>query len=465
MELRSNQIAPVSVGAKYFENPNPPSLIVAPTAFGKSIVIAKIAESIDDRTLVLQPGKELLEQNISKYRMLGGHAAVFSASMGQKHIGETTYATIGSIKDLGAKFRNMGFKKMIIDEAHLYPREIDSMLGRFLRDSGIEHVLGLTATPLKLQTNSSRFGDPYSVLSMLTSRSKKGQFFKDIIHVSQIEEMVQLGFWSKLNYDTRPIDSSALQYNSVKSDFTEASLKEVYRQNNLHGLILDATMELLDTRKSILVFVPSVADAIELERFIPNSAAFYGDMPAKERKIKTAAFRSGRIKVAINVNLFAVGFDHPGIDGIVGGRHTASLAWYYQAYGRGTRIAAHKEDCRIIDFSGNVNKFGKLEHLKYIKAGNYWNLFGENGNKLTGIPLHEVGMPKHKLSGYSGNLSTSTNSEMDIKHGNIVMPFGKYKGTKVRDVPTDYRRWMLKEFTWSSKLQDLKIAVMIQEGY
>jgi len=40
-----------------------PSVIVAPTAFGKSIVIADIAHQLGEKILVIQPSKELLEQN------------------------------------------------------------------------------------------------------------------------------------------------------------------------------------------------------------------------------------------------------------------------------------------------------------------------------------------------------------------------------------------------------------------
>lgn len=81
--------------------------------------------------------------------------------------------------------QTMGFTKMLIDEAHLYPRESDSMLGKFLEESGITHVLGITATPVKLQTNRDLDGNTFSKLVMLTSRSKKGNFFKDIIHVGR----------------------------------------------------------------------------------------------------------------------------------------------------------------------------------------------------------------------------------------------------------------------------------------
>lgn len=79
---------------------------------------------------------------------------------------------------MGAEFKRLGFTKMLIDEAHLYPRNADSMLGRFLSESGITHVLGLTATPVKLQTNRDINGESFSKLVMLTSRSKKGNFFQ-----------------------------------------------------------------------------------------------------------------------------------------------------------------------------------------------------------------------------------------------------------------------------------------------
>ena len=49
MELRPNQIEPVRLGIEYFNEKKPvPSIIVAPTAFGKSIVIAAIAKGVGE---------------------------------------------------------------------------------------------------------------------------------------------------------------------------------------------------------------------------------------------------------------------------------------------------------------------------------------------------------------------------------------------------------------------------------
>ena len=262
--------------------------MVLPTAWGKSWLTAYVARSIadDDKLLVVQPTKELLEQNYEKYMSLCGDiadAGVFSASFRKKDIRKITYATIGSIKSLGSTFREYGFTKMLIDEAHLYPRKEESMIGAFLAESGIEHVLGITATPLKLETVSSqkliakkdqngnpvikngrpvmvKVYDGYSKLVMLTNPSNDGTFFKDILHVSQVGEITRLGYWSPLRYDIQRFEKKHLELNSSGSEFSEKSEKTSYEQNNVHERI-KAALDYYRERRHCLVFVPSVEEA------------------------------------------------------------------------------------------------------------------------------------------------------------------------------------------------------------
>lgn len=438
--LRPNQVEPTRLAIKFFQKEKAvPSIIVAPTAFGKSIVVAKIAEACEDKILILQPSKELLEQNITKYIMLGGtDASIYSASFGQKKIGHVTYATIGSIKKIGAQFRELGFTKLVIDECHAFPRESESMLGNFLKDSGITHVLGLTATPLKLQAMGS-MGNSYSKLVMLTNRSKKGNFFKEIIYVSQVQEMVDLGFWSKLEYEQWDVDESKLVYNSTKAEFTEESIKLMYEANKTHQNILNRISE-LEYRKSIVVFVPSVADAKHLAALTPNAEAIYGDMPKQDRDRAVRGFKKQEIRVVFNVNVLSLGFDHPELDCIICARATASLAWFYQALGRGTRIAPTKQDCLIVDFSGNVKRFGKIEKL-YYKKENIWKLYGEGGRLLSGCAVHEIGQ------------YTEESEEKKLREKtDCTFAFGKYKGKTVAQVWEEnkgYLNWMLETFTWN----------------
>jgi DNA repair protein RadD len=155
-ELRDYQEPAFEAGMRFFGETNPkPSLIIAPTAFGKSVLIAHFAQQMEGNTLIIQPSKELLEQNYRKFISLGGRGSIFSASFNKRNVARATYATIGSICKIGKLFKEWNFQNLIIDEAHLYPRDVisdknvedgetGSMLATFLYESGIKKVLGLT---------------------------------------------------------------------------------------------------------------------------------------------------------------------------------------------------------------------------------------------------------------------------------------------------------------------------------
>ena len=454
MQLRENQILPVQNGVEFFKSKKAePSVIVAPTAFGKSIVIAAIAKEVGERLLIIQPSKELLEQNYNKFIGLGGEASIYSAAMNEKEIGSVTYATIGSIVKIAHRFKSLGISKVIIDECDRFPREPGGMLRKFLTNAGITHVLGLTATPLKLQTNMGDDG-PFSKLVMLTSRSKKGNFFKNIIHVAQIEEMVKLGFWSPLLYESYDFDTGELVYNSTGAEYTDDSIKRAYKNQNIGGKIIRKVAELTD-RKSILVAVPTIDEAIELATKIPNSAPLYSGMVDKERNRIIDDFKNGRLRVIIQVNILSVGFDHPQLDCIITGRPTSSLSWWYQFVGRVTRIHSDKANGLVVDFVGSVPKFGKVEDLYFKYETPLWKLYGEGQKLLTGIPLSEIGL---HIEGKQSPHEIAASTEP------VMLTFGKYTGQEVRKTPKWYREWLLANFQFGKFNEKVKNEIIRLKG-
>ena len=441
MILRPNQITPVQSGVLFFKQKKAdPSLIVAPTAFGKSIVIAQICHEVGEKMVIIQPSKELLEQNYNKFINLGGTASIYSAAMGEKEIGDVTYATIGSIVKIAQQFKKLGITKVIIDECDRFPREPGGMLRKFLTASGVTHVLGLTATPLKLQTNMDEYGRPFSKLVMLTSKSKKGNFFKNIIHVAQIDEMVSLGFWSPLKYESYDFKTGDLVYNSTNADFTEDSITKAYTNQDIGGKIIKKIVDMPE-RKSILIAVPSIAAAKELSTRLPSCEAVFSDMPSADRDRIIKEFKELKLRIVVQVNILSIGFDHPQLDCIITGRPTASLSWWYQFVGRVTRIHPDKENGLVIDFVGSVPKFGKVEDLLFKKEGVMWKLYGEGGKLLTGIPLHEIGL---HIEGQPSPQELAESSPT------VIMTFGKYRDTEVRRIPAWYRDWMLKNIKKTS---------------
>ena len=127
------------------------ALVVMPTASGKSHVIAATAQMLQP-VLVLQPSKELVEQNVEKLAQVipREEIGIYSASFNSKEIKTFTYATIQSVYKCPEKFTHI--KLVIVDECHgVSIKNLDSMYVKFFKDIGSPKIIGLTATPFRLE--------------------------------------------------------------------------------------------------------------------------------------------------------------------------------------------------------------------------------------------------------------------------------------------------------------------------
>ena len=122
-------------------------LLVLPTGAGKSLVIADIASKLNGPLLILQPSKEILEQNFAKLQSYGcWDCDIYSASVGRKNINRITFATIGSVMNHMDDFAH--FRNIMIDECH----GVNSKGGQYKEfiEAADRRVIGLTATPYRL---------------------------------------------------------------------------------------------------------------------------------------------------------------------------------------------------------------------------------------------------------------------------------------------------------------------------
>lgn len=111
------------------------SIAVLPTGAGKSIVLAELAAQLNQDILILQPSKEILEQNYSKLCQYVDpeEIGIYSASMKQKVIKRYTFATIGSVYKKANEFAH--FDIILIDECHLVnPKSLSGMFTKFIKE-------------------------------------------------------------------------------------------------------------------------------------------------------------------------------------------------------------------------------------------------------------------------------------------------------------------------------------------
>ncbi len=365
IKLRPYQKEAVEKALHFFENgdiKNRP-IIVAPTGAGKSIVVGHTANTLKYDVLVLQPSKELLDQNYQKFKMYGGSASIYSASFNSKEVGIVTFATIGSVVKKADLFQHI--KYIIIDECHLVPPKKVSMYVSFL--SQIQHakVIGLTATAFRLKTYRDPFsGMPFSQINILTR--ERPRFFNDFLHVTQISELYDQGYLSPIKYISLSWDSGTLKINSTGAEYSDESIKKALSDQKIHERLPSIISQSIEKgRKHRIVFVKNVSDAESLARRVPDSACVSAETPKKEREQMLKDFKSGKIKTIFNVNVLTIGFDFPALDTIILARPTMSLALYMQMIGRGVRTADGKKDCVVVDLCGNIERFGQFEKITY----------------------------------------------------------------------------------------------------
>lgn len=356
-------------------------LCVLPTGAGKSIVISQLAKELNQPILILQPSKEILEQNLQKLSLYVDREqiGVYSASMNEKTIKFFTFATIQSIYKKAYDFQH--FKLVIIDECHLVdPKNLNGMFTKFLQQIGNPKVVGFTATPYRLSLSYFfTSGELTACTAIKLVNRLKGHFWKRIVFNINNHELVDQGFLCPLEYiDRSVIEHDQIPTNVTKSNFDMEAFEQKISSKEME--IIAAVQHARSIAKSILVFCSSVKQAIKLQSLVPGSTYVTGTTKSKERAQIISDFKDGTVSVVFNVGVLTTGFDHPSLDCIVLIRPTRSIALYYQMLGRGVRMAPGKTSCKVIDLTSTVKNLGRVETIKLTKESGKWELESESGS-------------------------------------------------------------------------------------
>lgn len=410
-KLRPYQAEAVEIAVRKLKGKSKPFIIQAATGAGKSLIIADICHKIDEPILILQPSKEILEQNYAKLISYDPliDAGIYSASAGRKEIKKFTFATIGSIYKQPKNFEH--FKYAIVDECHgLNPKKADGMLTSFFKAIECEHICGLTATPYRIDTlwTREKNGDLTSTASLkMINRISRTPFFKSIAYKIETAELIEQGFLSPVKYFSEPSDWSQLRINSTGADFTADSV-EKFAGKRIERIV--KAIEYSDVvRKRTLTFCSTIGQAEHVLKHIRQQGTAItmvtGKTPKKEREDLIEKFKSGEIKHMLNVGVFTTGFDAPVLDTVILGRPTMSLALYYQMVGRGIRIDPEdtKKLLHVYDLVGVVERLGRVETIRVQREPHGFRdeVWSEAG-RMDNYPLYSFTVtPKDKKAGKS----------------------------------------------------------------
>lgn len=406
-------------------------LFVYPVAFGKSIVIANIAQKFPEKLFInICPNKELTKQNYDRYCSYGYEASICSASLGSNKIGQVTFATIGTIKKYIEFYKD---KEVVIvnDEAQNFALR-GSQLDKFIKSIKKCKVVGTTGTPVRLA--SSMQGTSLKMMNRM-----RACFYNSIEDVVQISEVIEDKRWSKLIYEVENVDESNLELNTQGTEYTLKSLKQFTEVNDIITKAKLSIEKLIEEgRKSVLVYMPFIDDAELLGVAVPEAGVLHSKIANNKRTQLVENFKSGKLKVLINCLILVEGFDYPELSAIVMCRPTNSINQYYQALGRLTRVHPNKKDGKIVDISGNFNKFGKIEELTFENLEYYgWGMFNGKGELLTDFPLSAKVRPTKKSLKESWEKEQRIKTEinrLEEENKNPIFYFGMFKGKKLWDI-------------------------------
>lgn len=410
--LRPYQQEMVDEAIRVLTSDNPrPSILQASVGAGKSIVIAAICHELtkldpNAEVLILQPSKELLEQNMEKLEAYNiDDIKVYSASMGIKEKGQYTMATIGSIKDKLELFKNV--KYCLIDECDMAKVDADGMYQKFFDQLGITRIIGLTATPYKQRLRYVKQGsylEQTATVCMLNrfppikNKRQPQYMWGKILYKIEMKDLQDMGYLAPIKYYSE-MPKANLRINSTGGDYRKEDIEEFGNQNWNRILTVILGVIKRDNPKRVLVFAPSVKASQSvceaLRRRNIKADHVDGKTPKKQRSEKIAKFKSGETQVMCNCQCLTAGFDLPALDTIVYALPTLSPRVWMQAVGRGVRQDPNNPDktLTVFDLVGCALTMGRVENIRIAKENGFKDMLIGDKGRIDNVPLYKFRIP------------------------------------------------------------------------
>ncbi|MBT6033831.1 MAG: DEAD/DEAH box helicase [Kordiimonadaceae bacterium] len=364
---------------------NDGGLGVMATGTGKAFtlcdVIRRAIQDVqpDTRIIQLVHTKELVQQNFTSMIKLwpSSPAGIYSAGLGRKDA--RSQIIFGGIQSLYNKSREIGEANIVlVDEAQGMSRDANSMYGELLGDLRARNpkmkLCGLTATPYRMKCGMLHKG--------------KDAMFKDIVYDYGIGQAVAEGYLvsprTKQTNLTLNIDgvgkrggefiAGQLETAVDIDSTTKAAITETIDYAGIHNL------------GSWIVFgagikhCNSIRDELRTQGIAAEMVT--SKTSPKERDLIFQAFKSGKVKALVNMNVATVGFDNPNVDLVVSLRPTGSAGLWLQMVGRGCRLIdfrigmlptieqrlqaianSSKPFFHVLDFAGNTSRHGPIDMI------------------------------------------------------------------------------------------------------
>lgn len=340
-----------------------------PTGGGKSLVLAALIKKRvtgrGERAVLLTHTKELLEQDARALRRIAPEIrqSFYSAGMREKR-GDTD-AVFASVQTLYRNPSALGPRDLLlIDEAHLCPRDSDAMYASVFEHFGQAQPgggavrVGFTATDQRLDSGKLTEGE--------------GAWFDHMAYSIPVGDLIRAGYLVPLSGVLTELQAQMDGVDTGANGDFVASQAEAAVQRSLDlAAVVQSMLDLAKRRKHWLVFAAGIDHAAEVTAALSSAGLKVGTVTSKtpdgERDSLIDEFREGNLRALVNVGVLTTGFDAPYTDAIIVLRPTKSPVLWEQILGRGMRLADGKHDCLLLDYVGNLERLGGVGCVVEIK--------------------------------------------------------------------------------------------------
>lgn len=337
--------------------------VALPTGGGKSILIAKLAQDLPGRTLILTHRIEILQQNSAWLQ----DACVLTAKENTlKFDGDIVIAMVQTafsrIEKYGIDYLGH-FDNIILDEVQVLIFE------KVFKQYKYKRLIGFTGTPVlnkkKYTTiDGIEYVEPFTL----------SEIFDNLIQGTDTQDLIELGFLVQdYNIVLNLPDFDQLKDSESSPDgYTLDSLNAVYSNSASLRILREAYITYAKGKKTLLFNASTkinkkvynnfkklglnvkMFDTVNETDINPDTKELY------TRKEIIEWFRNERDAVLINTNVFTTGFDVDDVEVVIVNRATKSLALWIQMVGRGSRTTTkiYKDKFTVIDLGQNIYKHG-----------------------------------------------------------------------------------------------------------
>lgn len=337
---------------------------VLPTGGGKSVIVSDIALDASRQGIqqvIIAHRNELVSQmsmhiaNRGIYHKIIGPDAIVAQIIrmhrnnfgGQSYINPSALCSVAGVDTIVHRAESLKQwaaqqDRWTIDEAHHVVSENKWHQATKLFTNA--HGLGVTATPCR--ADGQGLGADFDGV------------FDDMIIGPDMRTLIKLGALSDYEIACPESDLHLTDDDiGAKGDYSPAKMRTAAKKSRIVG---DVVREYCSHAfgKQAICFATDVETAGDIAKSFNaagiRAAALSGETPVAVREKFITEFKTGKLLILVNVDLFDEGFDCPRCEVVIMARPTASLGKYLQMFGRALRIANGKQYGLIIDHVSNV---------------------------------------------------------------------------------------------------------------